>query len=302
MNSLNISATANGLNYLPEYLADHEGLFQDSGLQVTAVARDPWTGVVDDLETGAADIALGGLWVPAMYAGTGRKLTVVCQLNHQFPMAIVVRGADAGGDDFALDQLLGKVVLAPGAGGSAPYEFTAGLLREAGVDPAGIRFVRDLSTAMLVELFTAGLGDAIIADLVTALELEAAGTGRIVFRHLDAGGIMPNSVYYCRTDRVEELRESITRFVTGIDAAMRLVPTTDSHSIDEILKRRWPEKDQGILREAQRQMAASAVWHTVAIDEHASDRWMRILAEAGLVRTAPSYATLADDSFMAVYR
>ena len=302
MHSLNISATANGLNYLPEYLADHEGLFQDSGLQITAVARDPWTGVVDDLETGAADIALGGLWVPAMYAGTGRKLTVVCQLNHQFPMAIVLRGTDGGGDDFALDQLLGKVVLAPGAGGSAPYEFTAGLLREAGVDPAGIRFVRDLSTAMLVELFTAGLGDAIIADLVTALELEAAGTGRIIFRHLDAGGIMPNSVYYCRTDRVEELRESITRFVTGIDAAMRLVPTTDSHSIDEILKRRWPEKDQGILREAQRQMAASAVWQTVAIDEHASDRWMRILAEAGLVRTAPSYATLADDSFMAVYR
>jgi NitT/TauT family transport system substrate-binding protein len=306
MDSLNISATANGLNYLPEYLADHEGLFQDAGLQVAAVARDPWTGVVDDLETGAADIALGGLWVPAMYAGTDRKLTVVCQLNHQFPMAIVVRDSESSDDDgdggFTLDQLLGKVVLAPGAGGSAPYEFTAGLLREAGVDPAGIRFVRDLSTAMLVELFTAGLGDAIIADLVTALELEAAGTGRIVFRHLDAGGIMPNSVYYCRTDRVEELREPISRFVTGIDAAMRLVPSADPHSIDEILKHRWPEKDQGILREAQRQMATSAVWHTVAIDEHASDRWMRILTEAGLVRTAPSYATLADDSFMAVYR
>ena len=301
MDNLTVSATANGLNYLPEYLADQEGLFRDAALEVTAVARDPWTGVLDDLESGRADLALGGLWVPAMYAGSNRGLSVVGQLNHQFPMAIAVR---ATGDftDFTLADLRGKVVLAPGAGGSAPYEFTAGLLRESGVDPAGIRFVRDLSTAMLVELFTAGLGAAIITDLVTATELEASGSARIVFRHLDEGGIMPNSVYYCRTDRVEELRDRITRFVSGIDAAMRLLPTSDPHTVDGILKRRWPEKDQGILREAQRQMAASAVWQTVAIDEKASDRWMRILAEGGLVRSAPSYASLADDSFMAVYR
>ncbi|MFJ6742793.1 ABC transporter substrate-binding protein [Streptomyces sp. NPDC091279] len=302
MDKLTVSATANGLNYLPEYLADQEGLFQDAGLDVTAVACDPWTGVLDDLESGRADIALGGLWVPAMYAGSPRELSVVCQLNHQFPMAIALRNGGDTSAGFALEDLLGKVVLAPGAGGSAPYEFTAGLLREAGVDPGGIRFVRDLSTAMLVELFTAGLGDAIIADLVTATELEASGAARIVFRHLDDGGIMPNSVYYCRTERVEELRDRISRFVSGIDTAMRLVPTVDAGTLDAILKHRWPEKDQGILREAQRQMAQSAVWDTVAIDESASDRWMRILAEGGLVTSAPSYAALADDSFMAEYR
>ncbi|MFC8517742.1 ABC transporter substrate-binding protein [Streptomyces sp. NPDC057257] len=300
MQSLNVSATANGLNYLPEYLADREGIFRDAGLDVSAVARDPWTGVLDNLDSGRADLALGGLWVPAMYAGSDRKLSVVCQLNHQFPMAIAVRGANGG--DFTLADLRGRTVLAPGAGGSAPYEFTAGLLREAGVDPADIRFVRDLSTAMLVELFTAGLGDAIIADLVTATELEAAGAATIVFRHLDEGGIMPNSVYYCRTDRVEELRERVTAFVASIDAAMRLVPTADPHSIDAVLKHRWPDKDQGILRLVYQQLADSAVWQTVAVDESASDRWMRILEDGGLVNTAPTYAQLADDTFMADYR
>ncbi|WP_225102212.1 hypothetical protein [Streptomyces sp. CoH27] len=153
-----------------------------------------------------------------------------------------------------------------------------------------------------MELFTAGLGDAIIADLVTATELEASGAARIVFRHLDDGGIMPNSVYYCRTDRIEELRERITHFVSSIDAAMRLVPTADPHSIDTILKQRWPDKDQGILRAVYQQMADSALWQTVAIDESASDRWMRILEDGGLVNAAPSYASLADDSFMAAHR
>ena len=41
---------------------------------------------------------------------------------------------------------------------------------------------------MLVELYQAGLGDGMIADLGTATELEAAGYGEIVFRHLDSGG------------------------------------------------------------------------------------------------------------------
>ena len=49
-------------------------------------------------------------------------------------------------------------------------------------------------------------------------------------------------------------------------------------------------------------LASSAVWETVAIDPDASDRWMRILTEEGMVTTPPSYAELADDSFMKSYR
>jgi NitT/TauT family transport system substrate-binding protein len=298
MDSLAISATANGLNYLPEYYADATGLFADAGLAVTATARDPWTGVLEDLDSGAADIALGGLWVPGMYAGSARHLTVVGQLNHRFPMGILSRDGSVTG----LADLPGRVVLAPGAGGSAPYLFTVGLLRESGVDPAGVKFVRDLNTAMLLELFAAGLGDAIVADLVTLNELQAAGAGRIVFSHLDSGGTMPNSVYYCRTDRVEELRPRLTRFVGAMAAAMEQLPGAAPATIDAILAARWPDKDQDLLRAATAELVASGVWATVAIDPAASDRWMRMLAEDQVVVSAPGYPTLADDSFMKSYR
>jgi NitT/TauT family transport system substrate-binding protein len=299
VDTLHISATANGLNYLPEYLAEATGLFADAGLAVTARACDPWTGVLDDLASGAADIALGGLWVPGMYAGTPRELSVISQLNHQAPKAIVHRGAPSS---FELGDLVGEVVLAPGIGGSAPYAVTAGLIREAGADPAGVTFLRDLSTPMFVELFRAGLGDAIVLDLVTALEVEASGAGTIVFRHLDGGGTMPNSVYYARTDRVEELRDRLTRFTAAIAAAMAALPGTPAGTIDGILAARWPGKDLGILREATRQMTGSSVWATVAIDPAASDRWMRMLAEAAMVRRAPRFDELTDDSFMKAHR
>jgi NitT/TauT family transport system substrate-binding protein len=235
-----------------------------------------------------------------MYAGSSRRLTVFCQLNHTCPKAIVQRGNP---DRFTLTDLQGKVVLAPGAGGSGPYAVTAGLLREAGVDPTTeVRFIRDLSTPMLVELFDAGLGDAIVLDLVTATELQASGRGRIAYRNLEHGGVMPNSVYYCRTDRLEQLRDRLTRFVGCLNAAMRLLPDIPTQTIDTILTTRWPGKDQAILRDVAGQMAAGRVWDTVAIDPAASDRWMRMLTEENMITRAPAYHELADDSFMKAYR
>lgn len=290
MDQLTVTATANGLNYLPEYVADVGGLFAAAGLEVTATARDPWTGVLDDLESGAADVALGGLWVPGMYAGTDREVTVVGQLNHAFPMTIVAR--DAVGP-VGLDWLAGKVALAPGAGGSAPYEFTAGLIREAGLDPAATRWVRDLSTAMMIELYRGGLGDAIVLDLLSASELVAAGHGTIVFSHLDQGGVMPNSVYYVRTDRVDELADKVERFVGAVEQGMQKITSGDADSeIATVLAARWPEKDPALLRSAVDQMAAGGVWDTTVIDPEASDRWMRILVDGGLVTRAPSLAEL----------
>jgi NitT/TauT family transport system substrate-binding protein len=299
MDTLRISATANGLNYLPEYLADVTGLFHDAGLSVTSRACDPWTEVLDDLESGAADLALGGLWVPGMYAGSSRALTVIGQLNHTCPKVIVHRRAQP---DFTLADLVGQVVLAPGAGGSGPYAVTAGLIREAGVDLDRVTFVRDLSTSMLVELFVAGLGDAIVLDLVTAIELESAGQGHVVYRNLEHGGLMPNSVYYTRTDRVEELRDRLTRFVACLATAMDRLPDTPAETIDAILTARWPGKDLAVLREAVAQMSAGRVWETVAIDPAASDRWMRMLAENSMLTRVPTYDELADDSFMKAHR
>ncbi|RFA10365.1 hypothetical protein B7R54_14975 [Subtercola boreus] len=289
MDTLKISATANGLNYLPEYVADVGGIFAAAGLSVTATACDPWTGVLDDLDSGAADLALGGLWVPGMYAGMDRRLTVVGQLNNAFPMTIVARTAT---DPISLDWLAGKVVLAPGAGGSAPFEFTAGLIRKAGLDVAATRWVRDLSTAMLIELYRGGLGDAIILDLVSAEEVVAAGHGTIVFRHLDAG-VMPNSVYYARTERVEELADRTARFVGAIETAMKKITAGDADAeIEAVLASRFSGRDPVLLRRAVDEMARGGVWDTTVIDSDASDRWMRILTDAGLIVRAPSLAEL----------
>ena len=292
MDTLRISATAHGINYLPEYYAAASGGFARRGLQVTARPRDPWTGVLDDLADGSADLALGGIWAPAMYAGVARDLVTVGQLNGRFPMVIVTRTPV---EDFTWSWMTGHVVLVPGAGGTAMYEFTAGLMREVGVNPAGTRFVRDLSGAMLGELFEGGLGDAFVTDPLTAMDFEQRGVASIACRLADAGGPMPNSVYYTRRDRVPELQDRLVRFLSAIAEAMA---TLNSASVDlaGLLAAEWPDMDGDVLSRAAADLIANGTWSGIRVDRAACDRWTGILRDAGLLANDPGYADLVDTS------
>ena len=292
---LNISATAHAPNYLPQYYADAIGLFADRGLTVTATARDPWTGVLDDLADGSADVALGGLWVPAMYWDTPRELTVFAQVNHQFPKALVTRTPRP---DFTWSDLEGATVLAPGIGGSAPYAFTAGLIREAGVDPASITWLRDLSTPMYIELFEAGVGDAIVLDLVNAEVLQDRGTGLIADDYTRSGGLGPNSVYYCRTDRFGELAEQLIAFTGALQESMQLMKSVDLTDLHPLLAQHWPGTPRGPLHNACGRMLDSHTWDTVRIDPAATERWMRILADEKMVRKAPAFGDIIDTAIV----
>jgi NitT/TauT family transport system substrate-binding protein len=228
-----------------------------------------------------------------MYAGNGRNFVAVCQLNDRFPMTLVTREPVS---DFTWSWLEGKTVLAPGQGGTAPAEFTRGLMREAGVDPAKTRFAHDLSTAMLRELFEHGLADAFIVDLGTATQLVAAGHGHISYQHALSGGRMPNSVYYVLRERLEELAPRLVPFVASIDQAMAALCSGTAGDLTQIFEKEWPDEDARLTRAVTDQLAANGTWATVKIDPAACERWTGILHRAGLTREHVRYDEIVDNT------
>ena len=294
LDTLRVSATGHGANYLPEYYARDRGLFVAAGLDVPYRWCDPWTGVLDDLESGAADVVLGGLWVPAMYAGSSRELVSIGQINARFPKVVLTREEIP---DFDWPALSHKTVLVAGAGGTAPFEFPAGLIREAGVELVGTRFARDLSGEMYSELWRAGLGDAYMTDLFTGVTLKHAGHGHIALRMAERGGEMPNSVYYVRRDRLEELREPLTRFMAVISEAMALLSGSDDlEDAIAVAVDHWPDSPRVVLEEIVREMAANGTWSSSVIDDDACARWIRILGEAGLLLGDVAVEDISDTS------
>jgi NitT/TauT family transport system substrate-binding protein len=288
---LRISATGHGINYLPEYYAARTGAFARRHLKVEAQARDPWTGVLEDLATGAADVVLGGIWGPAMYAGKTRDLVTVGQLNGRFPMAVVTRDTV---EEFDWGWMKGRTVLVPGAGGTAPYEFTAGVMRESGADPGDGRFVRDLSSEMLVELFEHGLGDAIVLDLLNATLVQSRGSGHISYRLADGGGPMPNSVYYMRRDRLGDLRPRLTAFLGGIQEAMAALNAGADSA--PTLSLEWPDVPLDAMSQVVSELIASNTWSGIQVEPAACERWLSILRAGGLVGSDVSYSMLVDTS------
>ena len=293
MLSLSISATSHGQNYLPVYYAESAGLFAERGLQVRIWDRDPWTDVLDDLASGEADVVLGGLWVPAMYAGRGRDLVAVGQVNARFSKTVVTREPVPG---FDWSWITGRTVLVPGAGGTAPYEFTASLIRAAGVDPAGARFVRDLSGAMLTELFLGGHGDAMVVDAFSAAKLSTAGLAHETYRLAGPGGVMPNSVFYTAPHRLDTLEEPLAAFLSGLQQAMDDINAGAPTS--ELLAEHWPAASEAARAAATDELIRNGTWESVVIDEAACDRWMDVLREAGLVSTAVDHSGIVDTRFI----
>ncbi|MFC7755577.1 ABC transporter substrate-binding protein [Tsukamurella soli] len=245
--------------------------------------------MLDDLASGAADIALGGLWVPGMYAGTSRELVVFAQLNHRFPKALVTRDELP---EFDWAALAGRTVLAPGIGGSAPYAITAGLIRAAGADPAETTFLRDLSTPMFVELFRAGLGDAIVLDMTTAQLVVEQGEGHVAVDYASAWGVGPNSVYYCRADRFEELSDRLVAFTTALSRAMDAIAQSSPEDLGPLLRQHWPSLPEAVRQRACRAIQLSGTWDTVVIEPEGVERWMGVLADERMVRSAPTFADL----------
>lgn len=291
MDTLRISATGHGLNYLPEYVAARRGVFARLGIHVHARVCDPWTGVLDDLADGSADLALGGIWGPAMYTGLARNLISIGQLNARFPMALVTRTPV---DGFDWNWMRGRTVLVPGAGGTAPYEFTAGLMRDASVDPAGTRFVRDLSASMLTELFECGLGDAIVTDVLGGTTLAHKGMGYLTCRLAEAGGPMPNSVYYARQDRLGELADRLVAFLTGIREGMTQL-TSGNLDPTEVLAAEWPQADRAVLVDGAVELTSNGTWSGIRVDPDACGRWIGMLRTAGLITRDLAYDELVDN-------
>lgn len=289
MTRLHVSATSHWPNYLPEYVARELGYYEAEGLEFSRSAPDDWTQVLRDLEGGTADVVLGGLWVPAMYHGRGREYRAFAQLNTRNPKALVTREKTT---DFDWKDLEGKIVLAPGAGGTAPFVHTAGLMRKAGVDMSKVRWVRDLSGSMLTELFLGGMGDALVTDLVNAQFLEHRQQAFVAVRHDRAGGLMPNSVYYTTDDVLAREDQLVQRFYRALEKSYDWLKAHEAAELTDLLAREWPSLDTGVLVGVVDDLRASGIWEGLRISEEGYDEWMRILVEDGLLDEAPAYDEL----------
>lgn len=291
MQNFHISATGHSLNYLPEYVAVWQGFFEEEGLDVTASVPSPWDLVLSDIGSGKAAAALGGIWVPSMFRGRGKRYVPFAQVAARAPLAIVGREKS---EDFDWKAVPGKLISMKGSNGASVGLFIKLLLREHGIDSRDVRFVQDLDGKMLTDLFIGGMGDYLVIDYPSAVTLETSGAGHAVQALAVTGGNVPWSVYYTDGEADEAQIDTQTRFVRALARGMDWILANDAENYRDFLARTFPKFAPDLLIRLANVYRVNGMWTTPRIDPGAYARWQRGISDGHLTSAPIPYGDLID--------
>lgn len=292
LNQFHISATGLSINYMPEYLANELGYFEEAGLKVTSYVPSPWTTVLKDIDSGSAEAVVGGIWCPLIYKRRVKDYFAFAKVASRCPMSLL---AHEPIENFTWKDLEGKKVLTSGGNGASPGLFLAGVAGEGGADVSKIHFVHDFTIAMLQELFMGGFGDVIMMKADLAAQLEAAGKGHVLTNLTITGGEVPWSVYYTTPETLAREDNLCGRFTMGLQRAQTWLREHDGYECREILARNWPKVQLDTAIAIVNEYKAQGMWpETVRIQERELSRWQSFLVAGNVIDGEIPYDEIVD--------
>jgi NitT/TauT family transport system substrate-binding protein len=288
--AVRISSTGSGVNYYPEFVARELGFFADEGLHVTVDVRGNGPGVPRDVGSGAADVGLGGIWLPMLYRGRVHTFRPFAQLCNRLAAVLLARKPVAG---FRWADLSGRIVVAPG-GAPNFWMVVASTLRRAGVDPCSVRFVADFMAEEAINLFRGGFGDFFIAMPPVSDVFIRDGVGSPVADFADLGDI-PWSIFYARPEFLDRPDNAAGRFAKAIQRALAWTLSHDPAEAPGVF-RHFPGVSPELIADAVRSCRRRGIWiGTARIPEPPLTQWQTIIMEEGRLIDAPmGYDEIVD--------
>lgn len=291
MQNFHVTATGHSLNYLPEYIAVWRGFFAEEGLAVTASVPSPWDLVLSDIDRGKADAALGGIWVPSMFHGRGKRYTPFAQIAARAPLAIVGREAP---EAFDWSSMSGKTVAMKGSNGASVGLFVKMLMREQGLDPRSVNFIQDLDGKMLSDLFVGGMADYLVIDYPSAVALAGRHSVNVVTALSVDGGNVPWSVYYAPGESDEKRLDAQSRFTRALGRGMLWILDHEAAAYRDFLIETFPKFDGDLLVKLTDTYRRIGMWTTPRIDDDAYARWQKGIVDGHLTASPIAYGELID--------
>lgn len=293
MDTYKISSTGNSINYLPQYIAEKYGYFEELGLNVETKIPASWTTVLNDINSGDYQAVCGGIWVPNMYTAHNVKdYSAFAKISSKCPFKLVARSSES----FNWKDLEGKTVLIPSDGGASGYIFLMGTLKKNNVDTDKIRFIHDFLDHMLVELFSNGtLGDYMFTNAASADNIVDSGSGTIVSEMAIDGGDVPWSVYYSTTDVANDERNLNGRFALGIQKGLDHLLSHEGKEFADILEERWPENNVQTSIDTVDRFIREEMWsNSIEIGKKEFDNYITYQIDAGIIDEPISLDKMVD--------
>jgi NitT/TauT family transport system substrate-binding protein len=285
-------ATGHFLCYAPQYAAAELGYFEEEGLTLNFVDPPrPGLGLVDAVESGAADFLLGTVWFSLATSGTGSPMLMIGESNRQCHHALAGAHPQPA---FSWPRIPKDAVILVPTDAPTPWVALTNGLRMLGVSQDSIRLVPGLSERDCVNQILAGVGDYAILQLETITLTDGLHEIATV---AEAAGPIPWSVYCAPEATLQRLTPELAAFMSGLRRALPWVYSQPTSLVAETLAPRFPATSVDAIGTVIDRYRSLRLWTDDGrVEPDSADRWGRMLLQSGLLRAHVPAETMIRDA------
>ena len=241
---------------LPYLVAQDQGWFKEHGLDIKEVYLNGDSNAARAIISGSGDVALLGMQTLFDLAQASAGVTTIVSWQPIVDYHIVMKKA-LGKD---LKALVGKT-LASGGPSDMTTEIPRMILKKHGLDANSVKFVQIGGHPARLQAVAGGKADATMINTLTAL--KGVRDGSVVIAQSIAKEF-PNLGYGFVVVKAADLKDPAKRaaymiLVEGSILGARRVMKEPALAV-EILHKRLPDMDRGLIEEVVKELNATNVW------------------------------------------
>lgn len=280
LKKIKIAEVAHSIFYAPQYVALHNGYFEEMGLDVEIMLTPGADKVTAAVLSGDVEIGFSGSEATIYVYNQGEKdyLKTFAQLTQKDGSFIVSREKI---DNFTLEDLRGKYIIGGRIGGM-PEMTLEYILTQNNIDPKkDVTIDTSVAFASMQGAFIGGTGDFVSLFEPNATQVEKQGYGYVVASLGELGGVIPYTSYSAKTSYLENNEETIKNFTKAIQKGLNFVHENDSKTIAEIIIKEFPDTSLEDLIITIDQYKKTDTWPTTTeFTEESFDHMQNIMINA----------------------
>jgi len=279
LTKITVAEVTHSAFYAPWYVAIEKGYFKNNGIDIEVVLTSGANNVVAAVLSNDVQVGLCGPEATIYIYNEGEKdyVKTFAGLTKRDGQFIVSRNKE---DNFKLDNLKGKEVLAGRIGGMPILNFE-NALRNNNIKTEDVNINTSIDFANLSGAFISGNGDYVNLFEPNATTLEKLGYGYVVASIGELSGEMPYTAFNARNSFIKNNEEIIKNFAKSINEGLKFVKENDSETIANIIINQFPDTSiNDLIKIVERYKKADSWLSTPYISKESFENLMDIMIKS----------------------
>ncbi len=296
LKTIELNEVTHSVFYAPLYVAVENGYFEEQGLKINLTNGGGADKSMTAILSGTAQIGLMGpeTVIYVQNQGKADKPKVFGQLTQKDGSFLVSRKAEP---DFKWQNLKGKEILAGRKGGVPAMTFEY-ILKELNYNlDTDYRLNFDVQFNLMTSAFLNNTADYCTVFEPTASEYEKEGKWHIVASVGEQGGEIPYTSFIALSSYIENNKDIIKKFLSGIKKAYEYMNTHTEKEIAESIIKQFPNTTISSIETSIKSYKKIDAWkNDLQATESSFDRLQNIMSNAGELSQKVNFENIVDNT------